>query len=127
MNNKRVNKAKWKAPIFCFFFFFAIILGLFIQLCYLSLSKKIYGKDMKQFAKNYLDFILDVCKYGLAKSFSYIKIPNFYEQTLKGYSDVHISKCVHLLDTLVKLDSEIKWNTSPKELVESTLVLECVR
>ena len=85
------------------------------------------GKDMKQFAKNYLDFILDVCKYGLAKSFSYIKIPNYYEQTLKGYSDVHINRCVQLLDTLVKLDSEIKWNTTPKELVESTLVLEAVK
>ena len=85
------------------------------------------GKDMKQFAKNYLDFILDVCKYGLAKSFSYIKIPNFYEEYLRRFSDDDINRCVHLLDTLVKLDSEIKWNTSPKELVESTLVLEAVK
>lgn len=94
----------------------------------LDIINEVYmsGKDIKQFAKGYLDFILDICKYGLAKSFSYVKIPNFYEERLKKYSDDDINSCVHLLDTLVKLDSEIKWNTSPKELVESVLVLEAV-
>ena len=95
----------------------------------LDIINEVYmsGKDIKQFAKSYLDFILDVCKYGMVKAFSYIKIPNFYEERLKKYSDDDMSRCVHLLDTLVKLDSEIKWNTSPKELVESVLVLEVVR
>ena len=95
----------------------------------LDIINEVYmsGKDIKQFAKSYLDFILDVCKYGMAKSFSYVKIPNFYEKELQKYSEDDINRCVHLLDTLVKLDYEIKWNTSPKELVESVLVLEAVK
>lgn len=84
------------------------------------------GKDIKQFVKHYLEFILDVAKYGLAKSFNYVKIPSLYEKQLKSYSDADIDRCVRLLDSLVKLNAEIKWNTSPKSLVESVFVLECV-
>ncbi|MBR6690606.1 MAG: penicillin-binding protein [Bacilli bacterium] len=50
MNNK--VKQKWNAPIICFIAFFIVMLILFIQFCYLSLSKKVYGIDMKEFASN---------------------------------------------------------------------------
>ena len=47
----RANKLNvWKAPIICFIVFFLVILVLFIQFCYLSLSNNIYGTDMKEFA-----------------------------------------------------------------------------
>ena len=101
----------------------------------LDIINKFYmsGKDIKQFVRSYLDFILDVCKYGLlegrteSQSMSYIKIPKLYGDRLATFSDRDIEQCVHLLDTLVKLNAEIKWNTSPKELVESVLVLESVK
>ena len=51
MNNKNVNQ-KWNAPIICFITFFVVILILFIQFCYLSLSKQVYGINMKEFASN---------------------------------------------------------------------------
>ena len=50
--NARKNKNNWHAPIICFTFFFIIILILFLQFCYLSLSKSVYGTNMKEFAKN---------------------------------------------------------------------------
>ena len=54
MNNANVRdkQVKWKAPIICFIIFFVVILILFIQLCYLSLSKNVYGINMQQFASN---------------------------------------------------------------------------
>ena len=50
MNNN--SKTKWNAPIICFFAFFVVMLILFIQFCYLSLSKNVYGINMKEFASN---------------------------------------------------------------------------
>lgn len=47
----KMKKRKWNAPLLCFFIFVLIIGGLFVQLCYLSLSKKVYGINMQEFAK----------------------------------------------------------------------------
>ncbi len=47
-----INKNKWNAPIICFIIYLVIIIILFLQLCYLGLSKKVYGIDMKNFAAN---------------------------------------------------------------------------
>lgn len=45
------NKKTWNAPKFVFYFFFFCLFLLYLQFGYLSLSKKIYGKDMDAFAK----------------------------------------------------------------------------
>lgn len=45
-------KGKWNAPVICFCFFFLVIAILFLQFCYLSLSKNVYGINMKEFASN---------------------------------------------------------------------------
>ena len=52
MNNNNSKVIKWNAPIICFIFFFVIMIILFIQFCYLSLSKNVYGINMKEFASN---------------------------------------------------------------------------
>lgn len=49
---KRNSLKSWKTPYKFFFIFLFIILILYIQYCYLSLSDKIYGIDMKKFASN---------------------------------------------------------------------------
>ena len=49
---KNTVKEKWNAPIICFIIFLIIIIGLFIQFCYLSLSNNVYGINMKEFASN---------------------------------------------------------------------------
>ena len=43
---------KWKTPKRFFILFFLVIVALYIQYGYLSLSKKIYGIDMKKFASS---------------------------------------------------------------------------
>ena len=48
----KIKLKKWKTPniVFRIFSFFLIVL--YVQLVYLSISKKIYGKDMTKFAKS---------------------------------------------------------------------------
>ena len=52
MNNKKSKRLKFKAPLICFIVFFMVMIILFLQFCYLSLSKNIYGVNMKEFASN---------------------------------------------------------------------------
>ena len=54
MNNiSSKNKMnEWKAPIICFSVFFVVMLILFLQFCYLGLSKNVYGINMREFASN---------------------------------------------------------------------------
>lgn len=48
---KKVNK-NWKTPKCLFRFFLVLIFVLYLQLCYLTLSPSVYGRDMTEFAKN---------------------------------------------------------------------------
>ena len=43
----------------------------------------LYGRDLKLFIKQYITFLLDVCKYKLLNNFKYIQIPKTYENRLK--------------------------------------------
>ena len=52
MKLKKDKMKNWKAPNKFFILFCLIMLILYFQYCYLSLSKKIYGIDMKEFASN---------------------------------------------------------------------------
>lgn len=83
------------------------------------------GKDLKQFIKQYINFILDVKKYFILGSFDYLSLPQTEdnEQFLKemeqnNYED----KVSALLDTLLRLNSEIKYDSSPKYLIEAYLL-----
>ena len=49
---KKGKTMKWKISNLVFAVFLLIILGLYSQYCYLSLSKKVYGEDIKKFASN---------------------------------------------------------------------------
>lgn len=84
------------------------------------------GTDLKGFVKSWLLFILDVKKYILTKNFDYISIPKSYETALNEYVDnvdwsYYISD---LLEVLVKLNNDIKYEQNPKALIECELLLE---
>lgn len=83
------------------------------------------GLDLKQFIKNYSYFVLDLCKYDVCRSFEYIQLPNNYEDILKKYSTEHYKFFNDLLNTVMQLNSDIKWESTPKPLIESTFVLLC--
>ena len=77
------------------------------------------GIDMKQFIKSFTEFVLDICKYGLAKDFSMIRIPNIYEGELKQFGDYEFFVSAELLKMLISLNNEIKWESNPKYPIEA--------
>ncbi len=47
---KKVKVTKWKITNLVFVLFLLVMIGLYAQYCYLSLSEKIYGENIKKFA-----------------------------------------------------------------------------
>ena len=82
------------------------------------------GKDLKQFMKQFTNFVLDVTKYYITGKISMTTIPSSYEQTVKKIRDDGLNMAItHILAVLIKLNAEIKWDTSPKATIEATLIL----
>lgn len=79
------------------------------------------GKDLKQFIKQFTDFVLDCIKYQLSGDFSYVSIPTTYRKELDTAATWELSA---IMQTLVTLTSEIKWDTAPKSAIEASLLLE---
>ena len=88
MNNQNITQ-KWNAPIICFCIFFVVILILFIQFCYLSLSKKVYGIDIKEFAttRNTATDILTANRGTIYDFDSNVLAQNITSYTLIAYLD----------------------------------------
>lgn len=84
------------------------------------------GKDLSQFIKSYTNFMLDLCKYGIVRSFEYVDIPNTYSDKLCRYSSSAYTEFADILGMLVKLNSDIKWETAPKSVIESRFLLRCL-
>lgn len=82
------------------------------------------GKDLKQFIKTYMNFVLDINKYTCLKTFDYLEVPITYEREVSELSS-YSTKCRQLLDTLIKLNADVKWDTAPKCMIEATLMIEC--
>ena len=87
MNNN--IQQKWNAPIICFCIFFVVILILFLQFCYLGLSKKVYGIDMKEFAanRNTVTNVLTAERGTIYDSESNVLAQNIISYTLIAYLD----------------------------------------
>ena len=82
------------------------------------------GKDLKQFIKGYIQFVLDVNKYALGCNWDQLSLPNI------GEYEVKINKWIKdndlftaLLNLLVKIDAEIKYSSSPKYEIEARMLL----
>ena len=83
------------------------------------------GKDLKIFIKSYMQFLLDVNKYLMLGDFKFVNIPSIYKDELDEFDgDWERDRLRSLLSTMLKLNSDIKWDNSPKHLIEATLLLE---
>lgn len=80
------------------------------------------GKDVKQFMKDFAKFILDVEKYALYKNFDYISLPNTLENELEQLID---NTLFNVMDFVVSLNNQIKWDSDPKTLVELSILIYC--
>ena len=86
------------------------------------------GKDLKLFVRNFTNFVLDLCKFAVTDTLDFTQIPNYYKDALlvRMKQSLYYSECNELLRTLLKLNSEIKWDTYPKAMIEATLYSFCV-
>jgi DNA polymerase-3 subunit gamma/tau len=83
------------------------------------------GVDLKQFIKQYSYFVLDAYKYFLIGDFEYLQIPSTYADKLDSWDDDTYYFLQDLLAEIIKLNADIKWEPSPKPLIESTVILLC--
>ena len=81
------------------------------------------GKDLKVFIKTYTNFMLDICKFNITRSYKYIQIPTCYG--VETYSTL-LERGNHLLEVLVQLNDQLRWDTTTKNTVEAVLLLECL-
>ena len=79
------------------------------------------GKDLKLFIKQFIAFILDVCKYQIYNSYDYIQIPN----TIEIRNDLDYNKLLNILDEIIELSNQIKYEQNPKILIESKILMLC--
>lgn len=80
------------------------------------------GKDVKQFMKDFAKFILEVEKYALYKNFDYISLPNTLENELEQLID---DSLFDIMDFVVSLNNQIKWDSDPKTLIELSILIYC--
>ena len=87
------------------------------------------GKDLKQFIKTFMQFALDLNKYECTGKMGATDLPSTCEldiQDLRGVVGKSYSEGIlDLLNALVKLNAEIKWETAPKSVIEASFVLFC--
>ena len=81
------------------------------------------GKDLKQFMLRFQDFVLDICKYQIAKDWSLMNVP-YTEELCKFMNDMTVEKSAgNILKLLVNINAELKWTTVPRMVIECALVL----
>lgn len=80
------------------------------------------GKDVKQFLKDFAKFVLEVEKYALYKNFNYISLPNTLENELEQLID---DTLFNVMDFVVSLNNQIKWDSDPKTLIELSILIYC--
>ena len=81
------------------------------------------GKDLKLYIKQFIQFILDICKYDLYKDYKYIQIPNTIK--LEEFKNIYYEDKLNLLDEVIDLSNQIKYEQNPKILIESKILLLC--
>ena len=81
------------------------------------------GKDLKLFIKQFIQFILDTCKYQIYSSYDYIQIPNTIN--LDEYKNIEYDRLLNILDEIIQLSNQIKYEQNPKVLIESKILILC--
>lgn len=91
----------------------------------LNLITSVYesGMDLKQFIKDYFEFILDLNTYKHTESMDSIKLPINYETKLEEITSYEWQCIISLLQILVDLMNEIKWVQNPKSIIIARFML----
>lgn len=83
------------------------------------------GKDLKQFIKEFIQFVVDLNKIKIIGNYDYVTIPSAYhERVQKGMNfikenDIDLSKW---FEKLSALNNSIRYESNPKVLIEGELI-----
>lgn len=81
------------------------------------------GKDLKQFINSYLMFVIDLIKFAFFDSCDYIQIPSNYLRNIRDLYDLTYNRrFVDLMNLLLDMSNRIKWESSPKCLIEAMFI-----
>ena len=80
------------------------------------------GKDLKQFVKQFQYFVLDVCKYLMFRDFTYVSIPALPEYKTR-LEDDDLDMALDVLEWARQLNADIKWESNPKAIVQTAILL----
>ncbi len=83
------------------------------------------GTEIKFLIKQLISFVLDLCTYSHLRNFEYINIPSSLKEKVEFLTDNCSSAPKELLKQLIELDGKLRYETDPKLLVESTMVVLC--
>ena len=89
----------------------------------IEITERIYqdGFDIKLFSKQYLTFIVNCIKYTATKNTKLTNLPNNIVDSLEQ-EKFALKFLTILMESLVKLNEMIKWETSPKTLLQAYLI-----
>lgn len=83
------------------------------------------GIDLKQFIRQYINFVLDIKKYAILENFEYLQLPQV-EQITTMLKDIvnnnELDIIDELLDKLLQLNTDIKYDSAPKYIIEAVLI-----
>lgn len=83
------------------------------------------GVDLRQFIKQFTNFVLDIKKWYILGEFTYLSIPQISDiEDWLDTLDYNEDRISGLLKTLVYLQGEIKYDNSPKNYIEAKLLLQ---
>ena len=91
----------------------------------INLINKVYssGVDLKLFFKSFYEFILDINVYRITRELSNTKIPVTYEINLYQMGTAEHAICKSLLEALLPLLNDIKWEANPKMRIVANLLI----
>lgn len=83
------------------------------------------GKDIKQFINQYVNFLIDVNKYGIGCDFKLLKIPATEDNKawLESLEKDDLYRVGNILNFILRLNSDVKWSQSAKYDFEATIML----
>ena len=97
----------------------------------LDIIENIYnsGKDLKQFMRDFAKFILEVEKYLVYGNFEHITLPITPEIKRKLFNLTETeddrNAVFDVMDFVVSLNNQIKWDSDPKTLIELSILIYC--
>lgn len=96
----------------------------------IQIIDKIYrdGKDLKLFVKDLNKFVLDLCKLSITRNKELTMIPtDIMRQCIHIATNTPKYQLVDILDVINNLLDKIKYEQNPKNLIESELILLCLK